>query len=53
MALIRFGIVCFGEGWGPLQNPKHGLKTSDAFTKSKTWVKKRGGHPKLEQAEIL
>ena len=53
MVLIRFGIVCSGGEWGPLQNPKHGLKTSDASTKSKTWGKKRGGHPKLEQVGIL
>ena len=54
-ALTRIGELwqCFGGGWGPLQNPKHGLKTSDASTKSKTWVKKRGGHPKLEQVGIL
>ena len=49
-ALTRIGTLwqCFGGGWGPLQNPKHGLKTSDASTKSKTWVKKRGGHPGLQ-----
>jgi hypothetical protein len=44
---------CFGGGWGPLQNPKHGLKNSDASTKSKTWVKTGGGHPKWEQFGIL
>ena len=44
IALSRIGELwqCFGGGWGRLQNPKHGLKTSDTTTKSKTWVKKRG-----------
>ena len=41
-ALTRIGELwqCFGGGWGPLQNPKHGLKTSDASTNPQHGLRK-------------